>query len=83
MSVSWHHFAFHRCSVGFASQGSKPQRTPSPDTSVSNVPSRKALPAFSLMGDHLPRLSSYRLIQSFRCFPASLKIFLVLLVIFG
>ena len=68
VSVSWHQLAFHGCSVGFASQGSTPQTTPSSDTSVSNVPSRKPLPAFSLMGHHLPRLSSYRLVQSFRCF---------------
>ena len=64
-------------------KGSKPQRTLSSDTSVSNVLSRKPLPAFSLMGHRLPRLSSYRFAQSFRCFPASVKIFLVLLVIFG
>ena len=83
LSASWHQLAFHGCSVGFASQGSTPQTTPSSDTSVSNAPSRKPLPAFSLMGHRLPRLSSYRLVQSFRCFPASVKIFLVLLVIFG
>ena len=83
VSMSWHQLAFHGCSVGFASQGSKPQRTLSSDTSVSNVLSRKPLPAFSLMGHRLPRLSSYRFAQSFRCFPASVKIFLVLLVIFG
>ena len=75
MSASWHHFAFHGRSVGFASQGYKPQRTPSPDTPVSNVPSRKPPPAFSLTEDRLPRLPSYRLVQSFRCFPASLEDF--------